>query len=361
MRLVNLFADLPIAELFDTLLPDFLLAFTFFTALMYAVLGKRFGHQRPAAIMFGTLGLALASGLVWWEHEQGWSIRDLGPVALGFAIIILGMVMYQAIRKVGGSWAGAGIALGGSLFVAWMMGFDWPVAKGIIQSIMVVGLIVGILGFMIHGRDAHGYFSPSAKRKGQARDVRHDMTDLYRSRRVGKGVRRGLRRLRREAVQLPEHPKQGTDVMQQLSRMLPVEGWLTEQLARLRTRAHAIRKGEMAKIDELQHVMAKLPREARTKAKLELVARYKKLQLDTRFERLEKVVAENERRITLLTQEARNALARHDYRKLTDLLKAAEILQKHNSSLMRIIDRTEQKVARIAEHVAKEASVRQAA
>jgi len=67
-------------ELFETLLPDFVLAFTFFTSVCYAVLGKRFGRQRPAIAMSATIGFALAVGLVWWEEANDFSIRDLGPV-----------------------------------------------------------------------------------------------------------------------------------------------------------------------------------------------------------------------------------------------------------------------------------------
>jgi hypothetical protein len=46
MRLANPFPELAIGELFETLLPDFVLAFAFFTALAYAVLGKRFDRRR---------------------------------------------------------------------------------------------------------------------------------------------------------------------------------------------------------------------------------------------------------------------------------------------------------------------------
>ena len=71
MSFDNSFSTLGIGRLFETLLPDFVLAFTFFTALTYAVLGRRFGHQRPAIAMSAAVGLALASGLVWWEHRNG--------------------------------------------------------------------------------------------------------------------------------------------------------------------------------------------------------------------------------------------------------------------------------------------------
>ena len=110
-------------NLFDTLLPDFVLGFAFFTSVIYAVLSRRFGQQRPAVVMSAALGLALAVGLVWWEYVNGFSIKHLGPIAAGFAVIILGGVLYQALRQAGGSLAGAGIARGGCLLVGWTRGF----------------------------------------------------------------------------------------------------------------------------------------------------------------------------------------------------------------------------------------------
>ena len=357
MRLANPFSDFGIAELFETLLPDFVLAFAFFTFLIYAVLSRRFGHQRPAVAMYAVLGLSLASGLVWLEYDRGWSIRNLGPVALGFAVILLGMIMYQAIRQVGGSWAGAGIAIGASLLVAWFLGFDWPIAPRIVHTVMFVGLAVGIVAFLIHSRGRAGrvaHLAPAVAR-AEVGNVRHDMSDLYKDRRVGTWLKHGLRRLRHEADDLPERPDGATDVMRQLNRMLPAEGWLTERLRRLRVKARYIRKGHIARIDELRHVTGKLPGAAGKRASHELRARYREVRLDTRLERLEKAVAEYERRIKVLTREARGALVRSDYHKLTDLLKAAAKLQKHNSGLLKIIERTERKLGRTAKHIAGEA------
>ena len=113
----NTFFNFPFIQLFESLLADFILAFAFFTALAYAIVSKRFDHQRSAIAMSSALGLALAVGLVWWEHDRGLSIRDLGPIAVGFAIILLAMIMFQGISQTGGTWAGAGIALGASLLV----------------------------------------------------------------------------------------------------------------------------------------------------------------------------------------------------------------------------------------------------
>ena len=134
----------------DTVLPDFVLSFTLFTALIYAVLGRRLGEQRPAIAASAALGAALSAGLVWWEQANGLSIRDLGPIAVGFAMILLAGVIHQSIRHVGGNWAAAGIALGACILVGWTMGVDWPVEPEIMQTIAGAALTLGIAAFLIH-------------------------------------------------------------------------------------------------------------------------------------------------------------------------------------------------------------------
>jgi len=79
-----LLANLNLSEWLESLLPDFVLAFAFFTSLTYAVLGKRFEQQRPAIAMSAAIGFALSIGLVWWEQSNGFSIKDLGPIAIGY-------------------------------------------------------------------------------------------------------------------------------------------------------------------------------------------------------------------------------------------------------------------------------------
>jgi len=168
------------AGIVENHLPDFVLAFTFFTALVYAVLGKRFERQRPAVAMSATLGFALSVGLVWWERSNGFSIRDLGPIAAGFAIIILAFVMYQSIRQVGGSWAGAGIALGASILVAEVLGMHIPISAQTIQTLVAVTLIVGVAAFLHHH---HGHLSlPRVRTK--LPENKPDMSRLFRERHV---------------------------------------------------------------------------------------------------------------------------------------------------------------------------------
>ncbi len=360
MSLSNPFTGFAFGELFDTVLPDFVLAFAFFTAITYAVLSRRFGEQRPAVAMSAALGMALAMGLTWWEYEHDLTIRDLGPIAVGFAIIVLAGVIYQAIRGAGGSWAGAGIALGASLLVGWVFGLDLPGDRAMLQSIITVALTVGIIAFLLHRHGHVGHLMPSRTTWNEPASIRHDRTDLYNDWQANRSMARGLRHLKREARDLvsdPEkHRDEAADILLQLQRILPAEGWLTERMARLREKAHLVRQGEAARIEELEKHMADLPPEARKNAPGELSARYTELQLDQRLERLDQAVAVNERRIRDLTRQAEAGAQAGNYRALADVLKAASRLQRHNAHLFRLIDSTEARLMGAAKQAARKSA-----
>jgi hypothetical protein len=360
MRFTNPFSDFAIGRWLDTLLPDFVLAFAFFTALVYAVLGKRFEHHRSAVAASAAMGMALSVGLIWWEQEAGLSIRNLGSVAVGFAIIILAGVMYQAIRQTGGSWAGAGLALGGSLIVAWMLGTKWPVREQIVQTVMAVALIGGVVAFLAHrshqggGRSAP-VRSPINKAIQEVPFIRRNVQESKQGRAVSEVIRRNLKDARRKVDHLHEHPEKAGDALVQIRRMLPAEGWLTERLAQLRENAHRFKEGHVARIEELQQAIGKLPSGEKRKVAEQLVASYKELRLDVRLERLDQAVAANEKTIRELTQQAEGYAASHDYRRLHDALKAAQKLQGHNSALFKTIDRTEKHLQALATRISKQA------
>jgi hypothetical protein len=352
MRLVNAFENFLIREMFETLLPDFVLAFTFFTSVVFAVLNKHFGQRRPAIGMSAAIGFALATGLIWWERATGFSIRDLGSIAVGFAIIILAFVMYKAIHQVGGSWAGAAIAFGASILVAKLLELNIPIDPEIIQAVMLVALIVGILTLVNYtlGHSAH-----SQRRVSQVPVIRHDMSDLYQGRRLSNRLKDQFRRLRHKSRDLKEHPEQTSQILLQLRRTLPAEGFLTEKMAQLRAKAQQIRNGHIARLEETRQVFAQLPVSAKKKAAAELVSRYKQIAgIDNRLERLDGAVAEIERRIKDLTKQAEQYAANYNYKKLDETLSIAEKLQGHNSKLLRSIQHTESKLSAIAKKVASE-------
>ena len=352
MRLETLFDSQTLEAIFESTLPDFVLAFAFFTSLVYAVLGKRFDQQRPAITMSVAIGFALSIGLVWWEQANDLSIKNLGPIAIGFAILVLSFVMYQSIKQIGGTWAGAGIALGASILIARTLGLGFLVDPEVIQTVTVAALVVGIFAFILHTQDKRHYVPRVHK---DLPNIRHDMADLYRERHLSNQLAQKMKKLRRETNTLNEHPQDAGNVLSQLKKMLPAEGYLTERMAQLRAKAHQIRNGHVARLEETRGVFSELPVSEKKKASAELAARYNQLVgIDTRLERLDKAVAENERRIRELTGQAQQYTASYDYQKLTDCLKAAEKLQGHNSRLFKIIKRTENKLAAIAKKVAQE-------
>ena len=277
MRIESLITNLTGGELLDSLLPDFVLSFAFFTALIYAAVGKRFDHQRSATMLAVAIGLAFSISLVWWEYQHDFSMKDLGPIAVGFAVILLGGVMYRAIRQVGGTFAGAGIALGASLIVGWILGLDWYIDPRIVQTVTTVALIIGILAFLTHRGRGLGYVGRASP---DYTAIRHDTRDLYDDRRVARQLRNRFRHLRREADHLHERPADADDIMLQLRRMLPAEGWLTERLATLRARAHVMRKGHIARIEEIQGQIKGLPPHVKRLAAKAMAARYKELNFD---------------------------------------------------------------------------------
>jgi len=355
MRPERLFAELNLNQWLESLLPDFVLAFAFFTSLVYAVLGKRFDHQRPAVAMSVSIGFALSIGLVWWEQANELSIKNLGPVAIGFAILVLSFIMYQSIKHVGGLWAGAGITIGACILIAQLLKMNIPVDSDIIQTVTVVALIIGLIAFLSKTQSHSIRFPHAQANLPDVSNVRHDMSDLYRDKNLSNQLTKKMKKLRKETGTLNEHPQDAGNVMQQLKKMLPAEGYLTERMAQLRAKAHQIRNGHIARLEETKYVFSKLPVSEKKKASAELAARYNQLiGIDTRLERLDKAVAENERRIRELTGQAQQYTASYDYQKLTDCLKAAEKLQGHNSRLFKIIKRTEDKLTAIAKKIAKE-------
>ena len=354
MILENPFSRVGLGELAESLLPDFVLALAFFTALVYAVLGKRLEHQRPAIAASASIGLALSIGTVWWEQQHGFSVRDLGPFAVGFAIIVLAGVMYQAIRQTGGSWAGVGIALGASLLVSRVLGLNWLVDPETLQSIMAVALVVGLVAFYIHSRR---HFPKAIRTKRIEQPARkHRPREVEQGHAVSDMLRRRLHGIRKEAGQLRERPELAGRIVDQIRRTLPAEGWLTERMARLRAKAHQVRNGHIARLEETREAFAELPTPAKKAAAAELARAYQQLAgIDQQLERLDKVVAVNEKRIRELTELAQRHATRYDYRGLHDTLKAAEKLQKHNSGIFQTINGTETKLEGIAKGVAQKA------
>lgn len=347
---LNPLAGPALAPLFDSALPDFVVAFTFFTALCYAVLGRHFGRQRPAAAMSVAVGLALAVGLVSWELAHDWSIRDLGPVALGLVLLALIVAVFAAVQHVGGAWSGLAMATFACLLAGGLIGAPWSLRWGFVRSLAALTLVAGLITLILHVVRQPLHFERPAAEFAR---VRHDMSDLEQDRRVAEHLAQGLNEVRTEADFVVSRPDVAGDFLIQLRRLLPEEGWLTQRLAELREKAHHAKSGQAYRIDELRELVEKLPPAARAKAAEELADRYTALRLDVRLERLDRAVAELEKRVRDLTIAAERCAERYEYRRVQELLDEATGLQTHNAELLKLIERTEQRLLTVARQVIK--------
>jgi predicted nucleic acid-binding Zn-ribbon protein len=108
-------------------------------------------------------------------------------------------------------------------------------------------------------------------------------------------------------------------------------------------------------LEETRQAFAALPPSVKKKATAQLTAKYNHMiGIETRLERLNKSVAENEKRIRDLTAKAQTHTAQYQHKELYDDLKAAQTLQHHNSRLFKIIEQTEHKLSAIAKQIAQE-------
>ncbi len=118
---------------------------------------------------------------------------------------------------------------------------------------MIVALIVGILSFLSH---RHYNYPKLQYSRPCVKDILHDMSDLYRDKRLSNSLGSRLKDLRHKTETLDEHPEEAGEILQQLRKILPAEGWLTQRMAQLRAKAHSIRNGHIARLKETRHLAA---------------------------------------------------------------------------------------------------------
>jgi len=351
----NPFFTFPGRLLFESLLLDFILAFTFFTSVCYAVLSKRFDHQRSAVGMSASIGAALSVGIIWWENRSGITIRSLGPIALVFAMILIAIIIYRAIKQTAGSWSGGGLAIGLFILFILLAGLDLPIDPEVINSLMVSALVIGFIAMLLHHKSSSHNYPFLHSVQPQISEIKDDQASMYRNRCLSNKITKGLKMLKNETDLLKDKPQYTDHIVYEIKRLLPEEGWLTQRMANLRKKAHQIKNGHVARLEETKDIARKLPLPAKKKLSKDIVNSYNNIiDIDKRIERLDAMIAHNESRIKELTKQAQQYAMNYDYKKLTEIVEQAEKLQEHNSKIFKIIDRTENKLSQIAQKVVNE-------
>jgi hypothetical protein len=136
---------LDISKLYDnyTVFIDFAIYLMVFVGISQITLGSRFQGKGGKAITIA-IGISLALALAISERFLGFSLRSLGPIAVGIFLAILSVMIYRLVKQLGGDFAVSGslayiIIL---LFLtATMQGFFAWINKN--TPLLGLGLVIG--------------------------------------------------------------------------------------------------------------------------------------------------------------------------------------------------------------------------
>ena len=342
-----------IRELTSGYMPDFLIAFTFFTSLCFAIFRRRFNHRSAEIGLSASLGTALATGLVWWEYNNNLSIRDTGSIGILLLSIVVTVAIYNTIKQSGSKSAALIITLAAILtFIS--LNRSLPVNTANLYALILLMILLGFIVLAV--KRILSESRPGLTHLPHQTELADDtIKQIHRDRGLNFNLDKHLRKLKNEAQLLKRDPAKAPQVYQQISGLLPAEGYLTEKMARLREKAHQIRSGHVARLKETQSLTRHLPpaRLAQVSAKL-ITSYYAELDFEKRLERLDNAVAVNEKKIVNLLKQARICSKEYKFQQIPDLLQHAEKLQQQNEKLFKLIEHTESKLSEIARKIAKQ-------
>jgi hypothetical protein len=100
---------LDISKLYDsyTVFIDFAIYLMVFVGISQITLGSRFQGKGGKAITIA-IGISLAISLTITERYLGFSLKSLGPIAVGIFLAILSVMIYRLIKQLGGDFAVSG-------------------------------------------------------------------------------------------------------------------------------------------------------------------------------------------------------------------------------------------------------------
>jgi len=363
---------------------DFLISLVFFTAVVYAVLGRRLGHRRAAAAASAALGFALSLGLVAWQVQNGRRIADLGPIAVGFAVIVLALVVYHTMRQIGGRWAGVLTAVGAAALIGQVLSLPGlaNLLNGVVLPLAGIGLMTAGLIRLMHDRHTQSSThpiqgapwtgrQPSPARNPtiqQALDDQRELEDTKQQvhaiddiHRITGRIEQALRQSDRLVKDLPAQPELARLIRQRLDTLLPASQEITRRLAQLRAHTEMARRGHLAKIRRLAPQIPKLDPASARAASQQLRDLYTEVGLGQRLARLDQAAALAEQQITQTIATVRQSLDAARYHEAASALHKAEHLGRQVRKLIDRIDKEHKRVLGLAIDAAKQARTPEAA
>lgn len=324
--------------LLDSFWADFMIAFVLFMSLSYAVLADRLHHNRSAVVASSSLSLTLASGLVWWESVNHFRLLHLGPIALGFLVLIIATVIFGVFRQISGSMPAAFLSLGSCLLFGWSVELNWLIDPEIVSLITWIMVIAGMSMVLSHKKEL------KLTGKSSLETMNDNLESENQATKLGHRIQEEISSVQKDSKYISNNPDTAKRIQIQIEKILPQAGILTVKMAELRRKANLIKNGHAVKLKQLRNILQRTPADKRASIVSQMRKVYKQFNFDQRIERLDNVVAETEKRIRQTLNRSIQKLSQKDTAGLNKLLNHAKRLQKHNIKLLSTIQRSEKKL-----------------
>jgi len=227
-----------------------------FVGISQITLGSRFQGRGGKAITIA-IGISLALALAISERYLGFSLRSLGPIAVGIFLAILSVMIYRLIKQLGGSFAVSGslayiIIL---LFLtATMPGFFTWVNQNIplLNLGLVIGFILALYNVISHLFKHKGLSQKLAEKfKNVKAESIEDISKLANSKsfqrsqikpitkqafKTGNQILNELAEILKSIEKYGQLPEARAEIKKQIDKILPEQMELMETIKTLQTR-----------------------------------------------------------------------------------------------------------------------------
>ena len=340
---------------FESRLFEFLIIFTFFISLMFAIFKRRFGDHRLTGALSASISFALSIGLTQWMNRHGYSMTDLGPVAVIVVAAFAAAVIYSLIKTSGhGVIAILTIII---LIAATLPRTYWFFDYQTVFDLVLAGWLLILIWMLMKNSRPHRSVPSVRKRDYPDMDDADDqIKQMYNDRRLSKQISGQLRKLRKPSQLLGDTNSQSTNLILQLQRILPQQGFLAGRMAGLRKKAHLMRNGHIAKIKDIKNLYRQLGPLQKQKVSRQMIEYYQnQTDLDRRLERLEGFIADIEKQSRQLIVRAEICVKNKEFKQYDHIIKKAAKLQDRVTHIIKVIIRTEKKLIDAAHKIVRDA------
>ena len=338
-------------NVFQSRIFEFLIIFTFFISLLFSIFKRRFGDHRLTAALAASISFALSIGLTSWISNKGYNMTDLGPFAIIIIVAFADVIIYSLIKRSGHEFIAIltvvlmTIPLIGRIY--WLTDYQM-----IFDMTLTLWLIILIWLLIKNSTPNRSVYYAKKDNYTDIDQADNQIKRMYTDRRLSGYISGQLRKLRKTTELLGDKNSQSTDLILQLQRILPEQGFLSGRMTGLRKKAHLMRNGHIAKIKEIKTLCRQLGPLQKQKVSRQMIEYYQnQTDLDRRLERLEGIITNIEKQSRDLIIRAQICVKNNDFKQYDHFIKKAAKMQDRVTHIIKVIIRTEKNLSDTAHKI----------